>query len=203
MLLFDTFLVMGENDRYITTMCTKCQAVRYYDKKYKNKMKHGLECSKYYKNHIIRYYGARVYEVFSSKYRGAKNRCTNPNNKDYTHYGQYEWGFEDFTDFMHSLLPDFLNAVNLYGVDNLSIDRIDGNFGYIKGNIRFIPMGFNLRNKDCIKEVICENLITGDVLIYENCRVCAASIGVSPTRIWECCNRDNHEYRQMYKFSYA
>lgn len=199
---YEGFDIISYDDIYVTIRCKKCGAIRIHNHTYSNIFKHGQCCSTYYKELIINSYGKRVYEVFSSKYRGAKNRVLNPNNKDYFLYGKYEWGFEDFEDFMFSEFNKFIDASIKYGVDNLSIDRINGNFGYIKGNIRFIPMDLNLKNKDTIKPVKVLNINTGEEYEYENPRVCGLSLNINPSRVWECCNRDNHIYKNKYYFSY-
>lgn len=95
--------------------------------------------------------GDELAEHFHTKFRIAKERCCNPKNKDYDEYkGKFK--FEDFSDFFDNCYGDFKNALDLYNT-RLSIDRIDGNKGYEPGNVRFVPMSVNLKNKSNIKPI--------------------------------------------------
>lgn len=43
-------------------------------------------------------------------------------------------------------------------------DRIEGNKGYEKGNVRFVPMKINLQNKDVVIPVMGVNIKTKEVI---------------------------------------
>jgi len=72
---------------------------------------------------------------------GLKDRCTNPNNPKYYLYGgkgitfQDEW--EDFSNFLLDMGEKPIGT---------SLDRIDGNKGYFKGNCRWATIHQQNRN---------------------------------------------------------
>lgn len=84
-------------------------------------------------------------ELFHTKYRISKSRCTNPNDKDYELYkGKFK--FNTFVDFYTSCY-DIFKIAYLKNPNETTIDRIDGDKGYEHGNIRFVSMSENLKNK--------------------------------------------------------
>ena len=128
---------------------------------YKNDNKtHNQFCSKYYLQKISKEFGPAIKKKFHRTYRYAHERCCNPSCKDYPRYKGL-FGFSDFTEYYHSCFQGFIESVNKFGVDNLSIDRIDGALGYQPGNVRFIPMTENLRNKKNVLPVKMTSVKTG------------------------------------------
>ena len=103
--------------------------------------------------------GYEAAEIFHRKYRIAKERCCNPNNKDYDKYKE-KFKFIDFVDFFNSCYEDFKKSYIRYG-KSLSIDRIDGDLGYEKGNVRFVPISINLKNKSIVIPVELIDTYTG------------------------------------------
>ena len=85
-------------------------------------------------------YGTRLYRVWN----GMKDRCLNPNSKDYRHYGGRgiticdEW--KEPTAFFNWALE------NGYRED-LTIDRIDNDKGYCPNNCRWITNSEQQRNR--------------------------------------------------------
>lgn len=147
----------------ITLQCTTCKSVRNMQLKslYKNQNKfHNPFCSKYFLQKIKEKYGPEIAKKFYSTYRYAHERCCNPSCKDYPKYKGL-FSFSDFTDYYHSCFSDFIQSTAKFGVNNLSIDRIDGSLGYQSGNVRFVPMAENLRNKKNVLPVKMTSIKTG------------------------------------------
>lgn len=92
--------------------------------------------------------GEKAAKLFHDKYRISKERCCNPRNKDYESYKD-KWGFKDFPHFFDSCYESFKESLDVYGYD-ISIDRINGDMKYEPGNIRFVPMVDNLKNKSIV-----------------------------------------------------
>ena len=199
---FEGFNLIYYTNDYVVIQCIKCGAIRKHSRKYYNKFKHGQDCSIYYRTIIRNVYGERTCHIFCSKYNSAKNRCTNINNKDYNTYSLYGWKFEDFSHFYICEFKNFINAVSVYGIENISIDRIDGNRGYEPGNIRFVPMFINLQNKSIIKKVKYTNLYTNEIKIFNSTKECGDALNIPYTRVWECCNRENKIYKNIHKFEF-
>ena len=160
-------------------------------------------CGRALHDEISSQYGEDIEHKFFSVMRGAKNRATNPNNKDYNAYASAGWWFDDSFDFADHELKPFVEAVEKYGVENVSIDRIDAAAGYRPGNIRWVPIADNLRNRRCVKPIVCRSIKTSIETFYDNCAQCGEALNINSARIWECCNRKNHKYHNEYEFFYA
>lgn len=92
-----------------------------------------------------RRYGNELHPLYT-RWLTITQRCTNPNHVSYKNYGakgialaENLRSFEDFKDYMMSL-PN-------YDPDNLSIDRIKGELGYEKGNLRWATQSMQLANQ--------------------------------------------------------
>ena len=166
------FRILSIHENIITLQCTTCQSIRNMQLKslYRNRNSiHNQFCSKYFLQKIRKEYGAVIEKKFHATYRYAHERCCNPACKDYPKYKGL-FGFSDFTEYYHTCFLDFMESAAKFGVDNLSIDRIDGSLGYQPGNVRFVPMSENLRNKKNVRPVRMTNVKTGQ-------EITAASFG--------------------------
>jgi len=73
-------------------------------------------------------------------YAGAKHRCTNPNNKEFPHYGGrgIRFRFTSFEQFFATLGPR---------PREMSLDRINNNGNYEPGNVRWASSSQQQRNR--------------------------------------------------------
>ena len=160
------YKIVNVSGEKIALECSECGAKRTILLKslYKNKKQmHNQFCSKYYLDICKKELGNEVGRHFHDFYRMAKERCCNPNNKDYNSYrGRFK--FNSFSDFYLNCFDLYKEAVKKYHYKDLSIDRINGKLGYEKGNIRFVPMYINLQNKEYVKPVKMTNVETEEVI---------------------------------------
>ncbi|AJF40860.1 hypothetical protein [Vibrio phage JSF12] len=110
-------------------------------------------------------FGVEVWHKFRNSYRYAKERCCNPNCKDYPRYSGM-WNFADTVEYYNTCFNEFLLGLDKYGLDDLSIDRKDSKIPYQPGNIRFVSMKENLRNKPNVKPLKLTNKETGEVVYF-------------------------------------
>ncbi len=75
-------------------------------------------------------------------YQSAKDRCTNPNNMHYADYGGrgIEFRFKDFIEFLAAIGSKPIST------KRISVDRIDNNGHYEKGNIYWATQQEQMRN---------------------------------------------------------
>lgn len=159
----------------MTIKCNECDAIKtlkidsIYGNNHKNtKSMHGDSCSKYYNDIGRKELGETTFKKFKEHYRFAHERCCNPNCKDYKRY-KGKMKFKDYVDYFKCCYEEYKKDLNKYGNDvKLTIDRIDGNKGYEKGNVRFVPLLINNRNKDTIIPVIAVNIQTLEVIKAES-----------------------------------
>ena len=103
-------------------------------------------------------------------WRGMKKRCSNTNAPYYKNYGgrgikvckRWRGSFENFYTDMGE---EYKNHVNLHGKKNTSLERIDVNKGYFKGNCAFTTREKQANNKRNSVLVRAENKVTGEILI--------------------------------------
>ena len=81
-------------------------------------------------------------------FNAMKQRCDNPNNKDFKSYGGrgIKNKFKSSDEFVDYVLLDL--CVDPRG---LEVDRIDNDGNYEKGNIRFVTRKINNGNRRCSK----------------------------------------------------
>lgn len=84
--------------------------------------------------------GKTKYKEYQN-YSDAKNRCTNKNNKLYKYYGGRGIKF-NFNSF-----EEFIEEIGFKPNENLSLDRIDNNGNYEKGNIKWSTHSEQMSNR--------------------------------------------------------
>lgn len=114
---------------------------------------------------VVENFGSNFWKKFRDSYRFAKERCCNKNCKDFDRYNG-KWGFKGTVEYYNTCFNEFLIGAEMFGLKNLSIDRIDSNKKYEPCNIRFVSMKENLRNKDYVNDVIIKNIFTGEIVKF-------------------------------------
>lgn len=161
------YKVIWTNGMIATIECNQCGARKQIQIKslIKNRNKiHNQFCSQYYLNIAKKEIGNKAAMNFHNTYRRAHERCLNPNCKDYQKY-KNKFHFIDFCEYFKSCYELYKDALKHHDSNELSIDRIDGTKGYEPGNIRFVTMTENLKNKYYVKPVKATNIIDGNVIV--------------------------------------
>ena len=72
-------------------------------------------------------------------WKSARQRCNNPNDKDYRHYGGrgIQFKFSSFADFIDHIGPR---------PEGYELDRIDNDKSYEPGNVRWVDRSTNMSN---------------------------------------------------------
>lgn len=110
---------------------------------------------------------------------GAKNRILNPKNKDYPKYGGRGLTWEsDWDDF-----DTFISEVGMRPTPKHTLERIDNDKGYIRGNVRWATKREQDRNKrtNNIVEFRGERMILTDA---------ASAAGLNRNTVWNRLYRD-------------
>lgn len=85
-----------------------------------------------------------------------KDRIYNPNNPYYNRYGGrgLTTDYDAFVDFWDDQYGKYLTAKNMYPDKKISMDRMDNNIGYVKGNISWTIPERQTRNSTRVYKFI-------------------------------------------------
>tara|TARA_R110000868_G_scaffold387254_1_gene655778 strand:- start:256 stop:822 length:567 start_codon:yes stop_codon:yes gene_type:complete len=130
--------------------CGKCKEIKSFKDFTKNKSnKDGfshvcvlcsrIECKNYYNTD----------NGLKGKFKSIEARCENKNAENYKYYGgrgiKNEWlSYEDFKSDMYK---SYLKHIELYGIKETTIDRINNNKNYCKTNCKWSTWKEQSRNK--------------------------------------------------------
>ena len=134
-------------------------------------------------------------------------RITNQNSKDYNDYGgrglKHAY-LKDFISFMHDYYDEYKAACDLYGEENITLDRIDNNLGYTKGNIRFVTMKVQCENRrDHITQKWAKAIHEdGREFIFNNQRKFSRDHSLDQRHISKCLNGKGKSHKG-WKFEYT
>lgn len=112
------------------------------------------------------------YPIISYRFRNIKQRTSNPNNNRYKYYGGrgISCQFECLIDFYDYVYEDFVRCSKLYGYRNITIDRIDNDGDYAKGNIRLVTMTVQQsntrRNKYFLATKDAETVLANNAMVF-------------------------------------
>lgn len=92
-------------------------------------------------------------------WKGIRSRCYNKNRWDYIHYGGR--GIKMSDEFLNDVVSfiHYLTSIDGYGVDGYSIDRIDNNGNYERGNLRWVSQSIQMSNQR--KRINCSSKYVG------------------------------------------
>lgn len=124
---------------------------------------------------------AKKYPKLYYTWNASLMRIVNPNDRRYEDYGGrgLTHDFPLFIDFVDYMLPSYLEIRDKYDSYNITLDRIDNNLGYIKGNIRWATQKEQANNRRTNKGIIVKNLKTKEERHYTSLIYCAKDLGLS------------------------
>lgn len=111
-------------------------------------VRHSYYCNEILLLNLRDKYGKNVIDKFYNMYYNSKTRVCNKNYiETKPTYKDLEFGYEDFYQFVNDYFEDYIDSLKYIKLEDISIDRIDNNIGYIKGNIQFITKFENAGKK--------------------------------------------------------
>lgn len=145
----------------------------------------------------------KEWKKFHSIWTSMRTRTTNKNCKYFSYYGGRGITSNDyinFIDFKNDFYVNFLESVNKYGFENVSIDRIDNSKSYTKENIRFTDKKTQARNTRRIKDIIATSP-NGDVFEFSIIKDFATEHNLCNSSIVECLkNRQKQHNGWSFKY---
>lgn len=115
-----------------------------------NSSKHETSCNFGIKKSLDR----NFHEVWSQM----KARIYNPNNPYYNRYGGrgLTTDYDNYVDFFNDEYLNYIKAKAMYPNQKISIDRVDNNLGYVKGNIRWTIPVVQARNSTTVRKFVAQ-----------------------------------------------
>lgn len=170
------------NRRMLTCRCLKCGREKdIYEGSLRdrsNSSTHEVACG-----FGLKKQDPKFYDVWAHM----KNRIYNPNSKYYGNYGGrgLTTDYDAFVDFYDDEYGKYLYAKNHYAGERVSLDRINNNLGYIRGNLRWTTPTRQTRNSRMIKEFYAIDPY-GTVYLTNNQTQFALKHGLECKRISDC-----------------
>lgn len=161
-------------EMYVECRCIKCNTkiettLRSIQK---NKFIHGNECIKYLEDDEFKH-------LVLMRFANMKQRCTNPKNSNYSHYGgrgiklKYEYPIDLYYDFV----DEFKEYSKTHDIRNCTFDRIDVNGDYEKSNLRIANQAIqsaNTTRQKCF--IIQKDNVT---VLSDNAMECGRRLGIN------------------------
>lgn len=137
------------------------------------------------------------YPEFYRCWNHIKARINNPNLEHYERYGGrgLDNDYEYFVDFCDELFQSYLEHVKQYGLANTTVERIDNDLGYIKGNIKWATWKEQAVNRCTTIEWECINTMTNTIVHTNNLKQFAREYGLNYTSVTSAVRRGQREYK--------
>ena len=131
-------------------------------------------------------------------WKNMKSRIYNPNNQDYHNYGGrgLTTDYDKFDDFYNDLHESYYEHVAEYGEKNTTIDRINNDLGYVKGNIRWATNLTQARNRRVMKgNIFYAFSPDGNIYFSNNASAFSANHNLSPSKVILCLNGQRNMHK--------
>ncbi len=171
------------NRRMLNCRCIKCNREKQI---YEGNLRDRPNCSKH---EVACGFGLKksVDPKFYDVWAHMKDRIYNPNNEFYNRYGErgLTTDYNAFVDFLDDEYAKYLQAKAMYPGCKISLDRIDNNLGYIRGNLRWTTPSKQVRNSTIVREFYAISP-TGVIYLTNNQTQFALRHGLEPKHISDC-----------------
>lgn len=119
----------------------------------------------------------KLYYTWNASYM----RIVNPNDRRYKDYGGrgLTHDFPLFIDFVDYMLPSYLEIVDKYDSFDITLDRIDNDKGYIRGNLRWATQKQQARNRRTNCKITLIDNDTGKEYKFSTYVSCGEFLGVN------------------------
>jgi hypothetical protein len=143
---------------------------------------------------------------FYHKWQTMKDRCDNPNNKSYKHYGGRGIGYpprwDDYINFKEDMYLKYLYAKKQLKMKQISLERIDVNGNYCKENCTFIEKSEQAKNtRKSNRKFLAINKTLHISLITNNQHKFAKDYNLEAPNISKCLLKKISQYKG-WQFTY-
>lgn len=125
------------------------------------------------------------YPQFYQKWCGLKSRIHNENHSRYKLYGGrgLECDYDNFIDFYDDMFESYIEYRKTHSDAETTLDRIDNDKGYVKGNLRWADQKTQVNNSRIMRKVLATNIITHESVLVTNQSDFAKERGLSAKQI--------------------
>ena len=136
-----------------------------------------------------------------------KDRCDNPNNRNYHNYGgrgiQYTKRWKLIELFIKDMEFKYVYAKKKFKTNQLTIERENVNGNYCFENCIFIPRNKQLENTRKNKWFIATNIFSGKQIKEKNIRAFARKYKIDNSAITKCLKGISYHRVGIWEFEYC
>ena len=167
-------LGIKRKEMFVECECIKCHTIIQLTLRSlkENKFIHGVQCMKYIKDDEFKH-------IVIMRHANMKQRCTNPKNTNYNHYGarRIELKYEYPIDLYYDFIDELREYSKTHDIRNCTFDRIDVNGNYEKSNLRIADQSIQSANTTRQKYFIIQK---DDITVLsDNAMECGRKLGIN------------------------
>ena len=164
----------------------------------------------FFNNKYTKKYAGHIYlnepylDNFYFIWEKIRDRTNNPNDKFFNNYGGRNINsdeFKFFNDFYKLMYQSYLDAIEKYPNERISIDRIDVNKNYCKENCRWIPMKWQSGNRTINKWIYAKG--NGHIYLTKNIKNFSRIFHIHYSSILKNLNEKIGPVYNIWNFTYA
>lgn len=137
----------------------------------------------------------KYFQIISERFQNIIQRTSNANNTHYEYYGGrgISCQFDHLIDFYDYIREDFVKSAELHGLKNISIDRIDNDGDYAKGNIRLTTRTVQQSNTRRNKHFVA--IKDGEVVLANNAMAFGRHFNINGRSIGNALRKGRKEFK--------